>query len=200
MKLLNCSIDILCQLFPVLAITHIVCLQSPKAEKNHKHCQCLKKMLHHKHLDPQENNFFREYKGMSLPLSRGKSMSSDCNCSLSLTVDARSEREGGFLHPTCSHRVRTHNSVIYHHATSTCQLDNDFSLRVSKLEMLFRLQKQLHVFCFLSQRRPSSMQMKGILNLPGLQPQHSSALLAHREHTPMERELVRGEAAHGEML
>lgn len=122
---------------------------------------------------------------MGLYLSGGQSTSSHCNCSLSLTVDAKSEREGGFLHPTCPRRVRTHTSVIYHHATSTCQFDNDFSPRVSKLEMLFRLQKQLHIFCFLSQRRPARMQMKGILNLLELQPQHFSALFAQGEHTLM---------------
>lgn len=129
-------------------------------------------MLCHKHLDPQENNSFGEKKGMVLPLSRGKSVSSDCNCPF-LTVDAKSSREEGFLHPTCPRRVRTHTSVIYHHAISTCQLDNDFSPGVSKLEMLFRLQKQLHVLCILSQCRAASMQMEGILNLPGLRPQHT---------------------------
>lgn len=127
-------------------------------------------MLCHKHLNPQENNSFSEKK--VTVLSRGKSVSSDCNCPF-LDVDAKSSREKGFLHPTCPHRVRTHTSVIYHHAISTCQLDNDFSPGVSKLEMLFRLQKQLHVFCFLSQHRTASMQMEGILNLPGLWPLHT---------------------------
>lgn len=114
-------------------------------------------------------------------------MSSDCNCSF-LTVDANSAREEGFLHPTCPRRVRTHTSVIYHHAISTCQLDNDFSPGVSKLEMLFRLRKQLHVFCFLSQRRPASMQMKGILSLPGLRPQHAPQSSSPRENTLRWRE------------
>lgn len=88
-------------------------------------------------------------------------MSSDCNCPF-LTANAKSLREEGFLHPTCPCRARTHTSVIYHHAITTCQLDNDFSPGVSRLEMLFRLQKQLHVFSFLRQRRPASMQMKGL--------------------------------------
>jgi len=123
-------------------------------------------------------------------------MSSDCNCPFP-TVGARSAREEGFLHPTCPGRVRAHTSVIYHHAISTCHLDNDFSPGVSKLEMLFRLRKQLHIFCFLSQRRPASMQIKGTVNLPGL---HSSALLAQGKHTPMERKLVPGKAVHGAML
>lgn len=70
-------------------------------------------------------------------------------------------RKEGFLHPTCPRRVRAHTSVIYHRASSACQPDKDFSPGASKLEMLFRLPKQLHVFCFPSQRRAASMQMKG---------------------------------------
>lgn len=114
-------------------------------------------------------------------------MSSDCNCPF-LTVDAKSAREEGLLHPTCPRRVRTHTSVIYHHAITTCQLDNDFSPGVSKLEMLFRLRKQLHVFCFLSQRRPASMQMREIINLPGLRPQHTPQPSLPRENTHRWRE------------
>lgn len=100
-----------------------------------------------------------------------------------------------FFTPRCPRRVRTHTSATYHPAISTCQLHKDFSPRVSKLEMLFRLQKQLHVFCFLSQRR---MQMKGAIKLPGMQ--LTPHLLAWRKHTPMEGELAPGKAAHGEML
>lgn len=111
----------------------------------------------------------------------------DCNCPF-LTVDAKSAREEGFLHPTCPRRVRTGTSVIHHHAISTCQFDNDFSPGVSKLEMLFRLWKQLHVFCFLSQRRAARMQMKGIENLPGLWPQHTPQPSTPRENAHRWRE------------
>lgn len=115
-------------------------------------------MLHRKHLDPQENNSFSEQRGMVLPLSRGKSISFDCNCPF-LAVDTKSAREGGFLHPTCLRGVRTHTSVIYHRAVSTWQLDKDFSPRVSKLEMLFRLQKTIARFLL---PEPASVQMEGI--------------------------------------
>lgn len=134
---------------------------------------------------------------MVLPLSRGKSTSSVYHGPF-LTVDAMSAREEGFLHPACPRRVRTHTSAIYHPAISTCQLDKDFSPRVSELEMLFRLRKQLHVFCFLSQRRPARMQTKGTIKLPGMQ--LTPHLLARGKHTPVEGELVSGKAAHGEML
>lgn len=114
-------------------------------------------------------------------IALSKGTSSDCNCPF-LTVDAKSLREEGFLHPACPHRARTHTSLIYHHAIVTCQLDNDFPLGISRLEMLFRLQKQLHVFSFLSCVGLQACKWKGC-NLPRLQlvPQPSMPTETHTD-------------------
>lgn len=166
-------------LFPVLDLTHIFCLSYGWNRQRQKNptgiASALKRCFkaQPQHLNSQENNSSSERKGLVLPLSRGNSMSSDCNSPF-LTGKAKSAREEGFLHPTCPRRVGTHTSVIYHHASSACQPDKDFSPGASKLEMLFRLQKQLHVFCFLSQRTPASMQMKGSESCQGCG--HSTSL------------------------
>lgn len=84
----------------------------------------------------------------------------------------------GFSSP---HRARTHTSLIYHHTSSACQPDKDFSPRVYKLEMLFRLQNQLHICCLPSCMHANERMQK----LPGLRPQ----LILGPGKAGMEREL-----------
>lgn len=147
-------------LFPELHLTHILDWNHQRQKNPTGVASALKRCHSTQHLDSQENNSSSGWKCLVLPPSRGNSIVLTLQLSLPKWRCKGCKRRG-FSSPSCPRRVRTHTSVIYHHASSACQPDKDFSPGVSKLEMLFRLPKQLHVFCFPSQRRAASMQMKG---------------------------------------